>query len=152
MNFHSTRPILLVEDNPDDELLAIRALRKSDAAVTVAVARDGKEALEYLAIGEGADSAAAPVLPAVVLLDLQLNGMNGLDVLRRIRANERTRHLPVVVLTSSLEKQDVEGAYQLYANSYIRKPVDFDTFCAAARDIMVFWRDWNVTIGPEGIT
>ncbi|MDQ3737064.1 MAG: response regulator, partial [Actinomycetota bacterium] len=117
--------ILLVEDNPDDEALTLRALKKNDIQNQVVVARDGAQALEYL-FGTGERKEGDPeVLPELVLLDLKLPRVDGLEVLRRIRADERTRLLPVVILTSSKEQRDLVEGYGYGANSYIRKPVDF---------------------------
>jgi two-component system response regulator len=131
--------ILLVEDNADDELLTIRALKKNNILNEVVVARDGAEALDYL-FGTGAYAGrdlTAP--PQVVLLDLKLPKISGLDVLKRIREDARTRMQPVVILTSSTEEQDLAASYGLGANSYIRKPVDFDQFSEAARQIGLYW-------------
>src|SRR5947208_577873 len=120
------KSILLVEDNPDDEELTVRALRRSHIANEIIVARDGEEALDYLfATGPHAGSL---FIPAVVLLDLKLPKVDGLEILRRLRANDRTRRIPVVVLTSSKEQEDVLESYNLGANSYVRKPVDFNQF------------------------
>ena len=131
--------ILLVEDNPDDELLTIRALKKNNILNEVAVAHDGAEALDYL-FGTGAYAGRdASVMPQVVLLDLKLPKVDGLEVLRRLRADERTRLLPVVVLTSSDEEQDIVDSYRLGANSYVRKPVDFDQFGEAVRQLGLYW-------------
>lgn len=130
--------ILLVEDNPDDEELTLRALQKNNIGNEVVVARDGESAVDFLfATGTYADRPAA--LPQIVLLDLNLPKMNGLDVLRRIRADERTRLLPVVVLTSSREDEDILSSYALGANSYVRKPVDFAQFIEAVRTLGLFW-------------
>ena len=128
----STRLILLVEDDPDHELLTIRALKKSNIANEVRVARDGEEAVNLL-FGENAIS------PQVILLDLKLPKLDGLEVLRRIRTGESTRLLPVVVLTSSDEERDVVHSYQLGVNSYIRKPVDFNDFAEATRQLGMYW-------------
>jgi len=131
--------ILLVEDNPDDEDLALRAFQRSDVTNPVAVARDGIEALDYLhgtGVHAGRDTSQ---LPTVVLLDLNLPKIGGLDVLRRIRADERTRRLPVVVLTSSGEEKDIVQSYDLGANAYVRKPVDFNEFAQAAKTLGLFW-------------
>lgn len=131
--------ILLVEDNPDDEALTLRAFRKNNIHNKVVVARDGVEALDYL-FGSGAHSQRdATDLPQVVLLDLKLPKIDGLEVLRRIRADERTKLLPVVILTSSKEDQDVINGYRLGANSYVRKPVSFDEFLDAARSLGLYW-------------
>ena len=126
------RSILLVEDNPDDEKLTLRAFRKSQIANPVTVAHDGQEALDYL-FDPGKE------LPAVVLLDLKLPRIDGIEVLRRVRANERTRLVPVVILTSSTEESDLIAGYALGCNSYIRKPVDFDKFVAAAGQLGLYW-------------
>jgi CheY-like chemotaxis protein len=128
----SAKLILLVEDDPDHELLTIRALKKSNIANDIRVARDGEEALELL-FGENA------IHPQVVLLDLKLPKIDGLEVLRRIRQNDGTRLLPVVVLTSSDEERDVVRSYQLGVNSYIRKPVKFTDFAEATRQLGMYW-------------
>lgn len=131
--------ILLVEDNPDDEELTLRALRRNRVTNEVVVARDGVEALDYL-LGSGAyEGRDTSVLPQLVLLDLKLPKVDGLDVLRRIRSEERTRLLPVVILTSSNEEQDVISGYALGANSYVRKPVDFAEFVEAVRQLGLYW-------------
>jgi two-component system response regulator len=127
--------ILLVEDNPDDVQLTLRAFKKNHILNPVVVARDGAEALEYL-LGAGS---ANRDLPAVLLLDLKLPKVDGLDVLRRIRAEPRTRFLRVVVLTSSREDQDILSSYANGANSYIRKPVDFDAFVTAVGQLGLYW-------------
>lgn len=131
--------ILLVEDNPDDEALTLRALGKSNVSNEVVVAHDGVEALDYL-FGTGAhEGRDMGVMPQVVLLDLKLPRLDGLEVLRRMRADERTRLLPVVVLTTSTEQKDIVGSYSLGANSYIRKPVDFVHFAEAVRQLGLYW-------------
>ena len=133
------RPILLVEDNKDDELLTLRAFKKNNIGNPIVVARDGVEALDYL-FGTGAHAGRDPAaLPQVVLLDLNLPRVGGLEVLRRIRADERTKYLAVVVLTSSEEEEDVIRSYSLGANSYVRKPVAFEQFLDAARALGLFW-------------
>jgi two-component system response regulator len=133
------RVILLVEDNANDEELTLRALKKANILNRVVVARDGAEALDYLfARGAHASRAAAEV-PQVVLLDLKLPKVDGLDVLRAVRDDDRTRLLPVVVLTSSVEDQDLIRSYDLGANSYVRKPVDFTQFVEAVRQLGLYW-------------
>ncbi len=138
-----TKVILLVEDNPDDERLTLRAFEKKKILNPVVVAHDGVEALAYLfatGIHEGRDTS---VMPAMILLDLKLPKMDGLEVLRRVRADERTKRIPVVVLTSSKEQQDLVASYDLGANSYIRKPVDFEKFVEAAGLLGMYWLLWN---------
>ena len=131
--------ILLVEDNPDDEALTIRALQKNNILNEVEVARDGAEALDFLnGTGKYAGRNVA-VLPAVVLLDLNLPKLNGLEVLKRIRENEQTKLLPVVILTTSNEDRDKIESYRLGCNSYIRKPVDFVQFSEAIRQLGIYW-------------
>ena len=124
--------ILLVEDDPDHELLTIRALKKSNIANDVRVARDGEEAINMILGEEG-------LRPQVILLDLKLPKLDGLEVLRRIRENDATRMLPVVVLTSSDEERDVVRSYKLGVNSYIRKPVNFNDFAEATRQLGLYW-------------
>jgi len=131
--------ILLVEDNPDDELLTLRALKKNNIANKVVVARDGGEALDFLhCLGPHADRDPQD-LPEIVLLDLNLPKIFGLDVLKRIRAEQRTSTLPVVILTTSSEERDMVESYRLGANSYIRKPVDFEQFTEAVRNLGMYW-------------
>jgi two-component system response regulator len=135
--------ILLVEDNIDDELLTLRALKKNNVRDEVVVARDGAEALEYLfATGEyaGRDSS---VMPQLILLDLKLPRIDGLEVLRCLRADERTRLVPVVILTSSKEVQDMLDGYGSGANSYIRKPVNFEQFVWAVEQLKLYWLSLN---------
>ena len=133
------KTILLVEDNPSDIELTKRALANANIANELIVAEDGQEALDYLfGTGHYAGRDAAPLL-AVVLLDLKLPKVDGLDVLRRIRADERTKRLPVVILTSSQEEQDIAAGYDLGANSYIRKPVDFSQFAEAIKSMGLYW-------------
>lgn len=132
-------PILLVEDNADDEVLTLRALKKNNITNQVIVAHDGAEALDYLfGTGEykGRDTS---ILPEVVLLDLKLPKIDGLGVLERIRADKRTKLLPIVILTSSNEEQDRLRGYDLGANSYVRKPVDFAQFIEAVRNLGLYW-------------
>jgi len=131
--------IMLVEDNPDDEALTVRALKKNKIVNEVVVARDGVEALDYL-FGEGVHAGRNTAeVPQVVLLDLKLPKLDGLGVLRRLRADDRTKLLPVVILTSSNEDQDRINGYDLGANSYVRKPVDFDQFVVAAAQLGLYW-------------
>ena len=131
--------ILLVEDNPDDELLMLRALRKNKITGEVVVARDGVEALDYL-FGEGSYAGRdTSVMPQLILLDLKLPRIDGLEVLRRLRSDERTRLLPVVILTSSREQQDMLDGYGLGANSYVRKPVNFEQFVRAVEQLKLYW-------------
>jgi len=131
--------ILLIEDNPDDEALTLRALKKNNIQNEVVVARNGAEALDYL-FATGTYAGRDPSdLPQVILLDLKLPKVGGLEVLRRIRADENTELLPVVILTSSKEDQDVISGYQLGCNSYVRKPVSFDEFLEAARQLGLYW-------------
>jgi CheY-like chemotaxis protein len=140
-----SKVILLVEDNPDDEALTLRALKKNDIRNQVVVARDGAQALEYL-FGTGERKERDPeVSPQLVLLDLKLPRVDGLEVLRRIRADERTRLLPVVILTSSKEQRDLVEGYGYGANSYIRKPVDFGQFVEAVRQLGLYWLVLNET-------
>jgi len=135
------RTILLVEDNPDDERLTLRALRRGNILNEIHVACDGEEALNVLFNLE--------LLPCVVLLDLKLPKVDGLEVLQRIRANPRTRLLPVVVLTSSSEERDIVESYSLGANSYVRKPVEIDQFTEAVRQLGLYWVLINEAL-PEG--
>ena len=131
--------IMLVEDNPDDEELTLRALRKANIANEVFVARDGTEALDFLfGTGRHAGLQTLP-MPAVVLLDLKLPKLNGIDVLKRMRADPRTQLIPVVVLTSSSEDEDMLKSYQSGANSYVRKPVEFSSFASAVAQLGMYW-------------
>ncbi|HHT9135384.1 MAG TPA: response regulator [Candidatus Avalokitesvara rifleensis] len=134
-----TKTILLVEDNPDDVELTLRALKKGNILNRVEVVQDGAEALDYLfctGTYKGHDTKDKPV---VILLDLKLPRVDGLEVLRRIRADQRTKLLPVVILTSSKEEQDLINSYKLGANSYIRKPVDFNQFVEAVKTLGMYW-------------
>jgi two-component system response regulator len=135
--------ILLVEDNPDDVELTLRAFRKNNIGNKVVVAKDGVEALDYL-FGTGMYALRdSKELPVVVLLDLKLPKIDGLEVLRNIRKNELTRLLPVVILTSSAEQRDVINGYSLGANSYVRKPVNFEQFVEAIKHLGLYWLLWN---------
>lgn len=133
------KTILLVEDNPDDEMLTLRAMKKNKILNEIVVARDGSEALDYIfGTGkyEGRDVADSPQL---ILLDLNLPKIGGLEVLKRIREDSRTRLYPVVILTSSREERDLVESYKLGANSYIRKPVDFNQFIEAVQQLRLYW-------------
>jgi two-component system response regulator len=132
----SAKTILLVEDNPDDEELTLLAFQHNNISNKITVARDGAEALDLLLDPDGK---GGRIQPSVVLLDLKLPKVDGLEVLRRLRADERTRLLPVVVLTSSREEQDLVASYRLGANSYVRKPVDFTRFLDAVRQLGLYW-------------
>lgn len=147
------RPILLVEDNPDDQQLALRAFRKSHLSNEIVLASDGVEALDYL-FGTGPyENEETPALPAVVLLDLKLPRKDGLQVLKEIRANERTRRLPVVIMTSSKEEKDLFSGYDLGANSYVRKPVDFNEFVEAVHQLGVYWLLLNESpLGDDSVS
>jgi CheY-like chemotaxis protein len=135
--------ILLVEDNPMDEQLTLRALQRNEIRNEVVVVRDGAEALDYL-FATGAYAQRDPfLLPEVVLLDLKLPKIDGLGVLRRIRADDRTKFLPVVILTSSSEEKDVLGGYSAGCNSYVRKPVEFSQFAEAIRQLGLYWLSVN---------
>ncbi len=135
----ANKMILLVEDNPDDEALTLRAFDKNNITNEIVVVRDGVEALDWL-FAEGAHAERdRSILPEVVLLDLKLPKVDGLEVLRRIRADEHTRLLPVIILTTSEEESDRLAGYSLGANSYIRKPVDFSQFIEAVRQLGLYW-------------
>ncbi len=145
----SDKTILLVEDNPDDEALTLRALKKNNILNPVTIVRDGAEALDYLfcqGVYAGRDASRQP---AVTLLDLKLPKVDGLEVLKRLRADQRTRLLPVVILTSSKEEQDLVSGYSLGANSYIRKPVDFTQFMEAIRQVGLYWLMMNEPPPPK---
>lgn len=141
--------MLLVEDSPSDEELTLRALRKHNIANRVVVARDGAEALDYLFCQGAHAGRAADELPQVVLLDLNLPKIGGLEVLRKIRADERTRLLPVVILTSSNEEKDLLSGYAGGANSYVVKPVDFTQFAEAVRQLGMYWLVTNQGVPPR---
>jgi CheY-like chemotaxis protein len=131
--------ILLVEDNPDDEELTLMALQQNRILNAVVVVRDGVEALDYL-FGVGAHAGRdLSIMPSVILLDLKLPKMNGVEVLRRIRADDRTKYLPVVVLTSSKEERDILESYGSGCNSYVRKPVNFEEFITATQRLHLYW-------------
>ncbi len=136
--------ILLVEDNPDDVELTLRALRKNEVQSEVVIARDGAEALDVLQQQDPAEL-------TLILLDIKLPKIDGLEVLRRLREDERTKLLPVVVLTSSNERNDIINSYRLGANSYIRKPVDFSTFIETVRQLGQYWLATNVSPIQEGV-
>jgi two-component system response regulator len=141
--------ILLVEDNPNDEALTIRALRKNNIVNDLVIARDGAEALDWLLVrGVHADRDPA-IVPQLVLLDLKLPKVSGLEVLKAVRNDARTKRLPVVILTSSNEDQDLISGYDLGANSYVRKPVDFGAFVEAVRELGLYWLVLNETAPPS---
>ncbi len=131
--------ILLVEDNQDDVELTLRSLRKNNISNEVVVARDGVQALDYLFATGAYSGRDTSIVPTVILLDLKLPKIDGLEVLRRLRADERTQLLPVVIVTSSKEEQDMLNGYKLGANSYVRKPVDFVQFSEAVRQLGLYW-------------
>ncbi|HVL38963.1 MAG TPA: response regulator [Fimbriimonadaceae bacterium] len=132
--------VLLVEDNPDDEKITLRALKQSDVPHTVTVARDGAEALEVLFAGDGDDAGETPSL---VLLDLKLPKVGGLEILQRMRAEPQTKRIPVVILTSSDEEKDLLQSYNIGANSYIRKPVDYDQYMETIKKLGLYWLTMN---------
>ena len=135
--------ILLVEDNPDDVHLTLRSLKKNNISNPVVVARDGVEALDYL-FCRGSHAGRDPDhLPVVVLLDIKLPKIDGIEVLKQVRANEQTKLLPVVILTSSREERDILNGYKFGANSYVRKPVDFVEFNEAIKNLGLYWLLWN---------
>lgn len=141
--------ILLVEDNPDDETLTLRALHKNKILNEIIVARDGAEALDFL-FGTGVHAGRdTTIQPQLILLDLKLPKVDGLEVLKRLRADPRTALQPVAILTTSNEERDIVASYQLGANSYIRKPVDFDSFIEAVRQLGLYWLVLN-TAPPSG--
>jgi CheY-like chemotaxis protein len=141
--------ILLVEDNPRDEALTLRALKKNKILNQVIVARNGVEALDYL-FGTGAYSERdRSILPQLILLDLKMPKVDGLQVLQKIRAEQHTRRLPVVIFTSSSEEEDLINSYELGANSYVRKPVDFEQFAEATRQLGLYWMVLNQAAPAE---
>lgn len=135
--------VLLAEDSRDDQQLILRSLKKSKIANNVVIANDGVEALDYLFCTGPHEGKEIP-LPVVILLDIKMPRIDGLEVLKRVRSNERTRHIPVVILTSSTEEQDIVASYNLGVNSYVPKPVDFAEFSAAVVDIGLYWLITNV--------
>jgi len=135
----SDKYILLVEDNPDDEALTLRALKKNNISNTVHVVRDGVEALDFLFCRENYADRDITHRPQLILLDLKLPRMDGLEVLKELRENNNTSVLPVVILTTSNEDKDIVSSYELGANSFIRKPVDFDQFMEAVRQLGLYW-------------
>ena len=139
MERKTNRNILLVEDNPDDVELTLRALKQYNSRNEITVVRDGAEALDYLFVTGTYSDRDTTTMPAVVILDLKLPKVNGLEVLQRMRADERTQLVPVVILTSSKEEQDMINGYKFGANSYVRKPVDFTRFVEAARQLGLYW-------------
>ncbi len=141
----TSKVILLVEDNPDDVALTKRAFKKNNIMNTVVVAKDGAEAIDYLFCEGEYSGRDIEDTPQIILLDLKLPKINGLEVLKRIREDDRTKLLPVVILTSSNEQQDLMDGYSLGANSYIRKPVDFDQFIEAVRQLGLYWLVLNIS-------
>jgi two-component system response regulator len=147
---HEQRVILLVEDNADDDVLTLRALRKKNITNKVVVAHDGVEAVDYL-FGTGLYAGRDPNdLPQIVLLDLKLPKLDGFEVLTRLRADKRTKTIPVIILTSSREQRDIAHGYDLGANSYVRKPVDFEQFVEAVRQLGLYWLVLNEK-PPNGV-
>ncbi|HEY8932356.1 MAG TPA: response regulator [Rariglobus sp.] len=145
---NNTKPILLVEDNDDDVRLTRRALHKNNILNDMIVMRDGVEALAYLRAAVAPGATRAHGLPALILLDLKLPKMDGLEVLRELRADPRLRRQPVVILTSSKEEQDIIRSYDLGANSYIHKPVDFEQFSTAVNQLQLYWLILNEAPPP----
>lgn len=144
-----TKLILLIEDNRNDELLLLRALKKNSILNRVIVARDGAEALDYLFSTNKYEGDNAEVLPQLILLDLKLPKINGHEVLKRLRADERTKYIPVVVLTSSIEEQDIINSYDFGANGFVQKPVNFNEFVETANQLGVFWLAVNRSVSPK---
>ncbi len=144
-----TKLILLVEDNPDDELLMLRAFKKNRINNRIIVARDGVEALDYLFSTGAYEGNKSEALPHLILLDLKLPKIGGHEVLKRLRADERTRYIPVVVLTSSTEERDIITSYDVGANGFVQKPVDFNEFVEVANHLGVYWLAVNRTVYPK---
>lgn len=144
-----TKLILLVEDNENDELLMQRALKKNHILNRVIVVRDGVEALDYLFSKGEYEGKVAERLPDLILLDLKLPKINGLDVLKQMRTNKRTRYIPVVVLTSSTEEQDIISSYDFGANGFVQKPIDFNEFVEVANHLGVYWLGVNRAVYPQ---
>ena len=144
----TSKPILLVEDNPDDVALTLRALKKNHILNQISVASDGVEALEFLFDGDDTDLTA----PGLILLDLKLPKVDGLEVLRRIRADERTKLIPVVILTSSKLEEDILSGYRSGANAYVRKPVNFAEFVEAIKTLGLFWLLLNEAVPERGVS
>jgi two-component system response regulator len=145
----NTKLILLVEDNSDDEVLMLRALKKNHIQNRVVVARDGVEALDYLFSTGKYEGREPEPLPQLILLDLKLPKINGFEVLKRLRADSRTRYIPVVVLTSSNEEKDIINSYDIGANGFVQKPVNFSEFVKVANQLGVFWLAINRTATPK---
>lgn len=141
--------ILLVEDNPDDVQLTLRAFKKSNIGNEVVVKRDGREALDYFFGDDGVADQGREGMPAVILLDLKLPKVDGLEVLKQLRGDARTKLLPIVILTSSREQADLVNGYTLGCNSYIRKPVDFNQFAEAVRQLGLYWLVLNEAPGTN---
>lgn len=139
MDKHQDGYVLLVEDNPDDEALTLRAFKKNNILNEVRVVRDGQEALDYLFGSNGTEGHAGSDKPSIILLDLKLPKVDGLEVLRRIRADARMKHTPIVILTSSKQESDRMRGYELGCNSYVQKPVDFVQFVDATRILGLYW-------------
>ncbi len=144
-----TKLILLVEDNADDELLMLRAFKKNHILNRIIVARDGVEALDYLFSTGDFEGKNAEPLPHLILLDLKLPKLNGLEVLKRMRAEKRTKYIPVVVLTSSTEEKDIINSYELGANGFVQKPMDFNKFVEVANQLGVYWLVINRAVYPK---
>ncbi len=144
------KSILVVEDNPFGEILTLRILKQHGVFTEIVAVRDGEEALERLLPAEDNANRVQEELPALILLDLNLPRMHGLEVLRRLRAHPKTKSLPIVIFTSSMEESDVITAYQLGANSYINKPVDFDEFSKTIRQVSQYWGEFNTLPAARG--